>query len=396
MKKKGDCFNIERNIHYLKKRDINIKQKCEWGKEIEYQIGDYLDNKSIEKALNIISNNTCLKFKKSSDKITGRKGLSFEYKDFCASYVGCVFNDKPQQVYLTYKCSSEYGRVLHEVGHALGLVHEHSRSDRDEFVQIHNFWIRSGAENEFAIQNPREHSNLSVTYDYSSIMHYGTTDGTWFEWFPTITAKKYKLFEFMMRQNKNMTFNDFKQINLLHCVKCNWVDMLYKKYEKKYERAKWGKCYFGGYPDYRHKNCKKCICPKGYTGDKCGHVEKSNEKNCNGTFLWAFNHRKWYTVYGIRKCFVLFKSANNQKVKLMIAEAHARNLRPCTEDYAHQVKYLKDKGNTGLLICNNNYDTINVTSEGYTILLYYNGQRPNDYFIAAYQSVSSHLPTAVT
>uniref|UniRef100_A0A0N5BGR3 Astacin domain-containing protein n=1 Tax=Strongyloides papillosus TaxID=174720 RepID=A0A0N5BGR3_STREA len=238
--------------------------------------------------------------------------------------------------------------------------------------------------------------NLSVTYDYSSIMHYGTTDGTWFEWFPTISSTKYKLFEFMMRQNKNMTFNDFKQINLLYCNKCNWLDMVDKKYKTTEKSRKWSKCYFGGYPDHRHDNCKKCICPKGYTGDMCRKVVESNKKDCNRTFFWAYDKRRWYMVYGAKKCFVLFKSDPKKKVKLMIAEAHARNSRPCTEDIGHQVKYLKDRGNTGLLICNNNYDTINVTSEGHAILLYYNGNRSNDYLIAGYQAVDSSTPTSVS
>lgn len=74
--------------------------------------------------------------------------------------------DGEQQIRLKINGIS-HGSVLHEVGHALGLDHEHCRTDRDTYVyvyypniipdQVHNFDISGDAEN---------------AYDYGSIMHY--------------------------------------------------------------------------------------------------------------------------------------------------------------------------------------------------------------------------------
>jgi Astacin (Peptidase family M12A) len=65
--------------------------------------------------------------------------------------------------------SAGAGNIMHEMGHALGLIHEHTRPDRDRFITINTANIKPGFEYDFDI--PADSQAIGV-YDYGSIMHY--------------------------------------------------------------------------------------------------------------------------------------------------------------------------------------------------------------------------------
>lgn len=62
------------------------------------------------------------------------------------------------------------GVIIHEIGHSLGFLHEHQRSDRNEYVEIkrENIQLINYA-NFFSPLVTIEYSE----YDFASIMHYG-------------------------------------------------------------------------------------------------------------------------------------------------------------------------------------------------------------------------------
>ncbi|VUD62768.1 Flavastacin [Thalassocella blandensis] len=123
------------------------------------------DTAAILAGMNLISSRTAVKFvprTNQADYIEVIKGSG------CWSYVGR--NGGRQELSIGNGCAYA-GIVAHEFTHALGMWHEQSRADRDNYVRINYANISSGREHNFD-----KHGAVTTSlggYDHRSIMHYG-------------------------------------------------------------------------------------------------------------------------------------------------------------------------------------------------------------------------------
>ncbi|XP_041831250.1 high choriolytic enzyme 1-like isoform X2 [Melanotaenia boesemani] len=119
----------------------------------------------IEAAFRMIMSVTCIRFVQHTNELNY---IELKNGEGCASFVGC--NGGAQPVYFGKTCST--GNLCHELLHALGLHHEHTRHDRDDYVIVNWESIVPDRQNNFKV---KKGNTLNLPYDLESIMHYGFT-----------------------------------------------------------------------------------------------------------------------------------------------------------------------------------------------------------------------------
>ncbi|XP_054613688.1 zinc metalloproteinase nas-4-like [Dunckerocampus dactyliophorus] len=156
-------------------------------------------------ALEMISESTCLSF---HQRTTEHDYIFFRSSKGCASYVGVIGGK--QDLHVGRFC--KVGNIVHEVLHALGFYHEHTRPDRKNYITIVSENIMKGRERNFQMQIGK---TFQLPYDLLSIMHYGSNyfsaNGR-----PTI---KSKVKEGRMGQRIKMSPTDIQRVRLLY--KCD-------------------------------------------------------------------------------------------------------------------------------------------------------------------------------
>ncbi len=125
----------------------------------------------------------------------------------CSSSVGRT--GSVQYVNLASGCST--GNTIHELLHALGMFHEHTRCDRDTFVTINTQNIQAGYEHNFTKQCTNA-TDVS-TYAEGSIMHYGSTAFSK-NGLPTIVSKRGLTSQ--MGQRSGMNSTDISTVNSMY------------------------------------------------------------------------------------------------------------------------------------------------------------------------------------
>ncbi|XP_013792142.1 low choriolytic enzyme-like [Limulus polyphemus] len=91
----------------------------------------------------------------------------------CKAHIG--YRGKPVKTTLGKNCLTS-ARIIHELMHVLGFLHEHNRPDRDEYIIINFQNIRKSLRHNFRKSKRHQVTLLDLPYDYQSILHYRPQD----------------------------------------------------------------------------------------------------------------------------------------------------------------------------------------------------------------------------
>jgi len=190
---------------------------------VHYRISSYFNQRETElmkKGMNEIQEKTCIRFveKKPWDGVSNWVEV-VDNGVYCGGDIG-MWGVGAQNLSLERgRGCVNAGVTIHEFMHALGFNHEHTRPDRDDWIDIHKENIKKES-----LHNFEPDYDISWTadepYDYYSIMHYAPKDFS-NNGLDTITAKPGKGYVDLgecqrMGQRCHMTDTDAKQLNILY------------------------------------------------------------------------------------------------------------------------------------------------------------------------------------
>jgi hypothetical protein len=145
-----------------------------WGSpEIPYSVDKGItDTAPILEAIEIFQKDTNIRFVPYNGQTDSL--VFVPSNEICASYLGRIGGGQP--VYLSPQCGTH--EVMHELMHALGFVHEHSRPDRDKYVEVlwpnidPKYWAQF-----YVVPDEQVHDYVGsvFSFDPESIMLYDST-----------------------------------------------------------------------------------------------------------------------------------------------------------------------------------------------------------------------------
>lgn len=154
-----------------------------WNSNIYYDFGNLsrTNQQHVTTALRIYADYLPLRFNFHPGTGTpdGSTKLTFnQTENVSDSFIGCV---KPDVQDVNLANWADENTALHEIGHCLGLIHTHQRTDRDQFIEVLHTNLSVSSDN---VKEDNWSVNLGV-YDFCSIMHYDRCDQHNSNWFDT-------------------------------------------------------------------------------------------------------------------------------------------------------------------------------------------------------------------
>uniref|UniRef100_A0A8D0AUD7 Metalloendopeptidase n=1 Tax=Sander lucioperca TaxID=283035 RepID=A0A8D0AUD7_SANLU len=210
--------------------DPCTSQDCKWLKNsdgkvyVPYYIANHYSDREkaiIIRGLESFSSFSCIYFRPTQSG--DHEWLSIESNSGCSSFVGR--RGGKQVVSLARSGCLYHGTVQHELLHALGFNHEHSRSDRDNHIKVLLQNVKPGKEHNF---RKVATLNQGTPYDYNSVMQYRKTAFSKNNQ-PTMVPIPDPNVSF--GNAKEMSHNDKARLNTLYkCCECPHEHIIKKKH----------------------------------------------------------------------------------------------------------------------------------------------------------------------
>ena len=189
-----------------KRKAVRDERRRWTNKTVPYKIERGLPHRTVQwifQAMKHWEKYTCLRFLPRQRQLTY---IVFVRLPFCSSPIGMIPKPGAQEI-MVGSCS-DAASLIHEIGHAIGFFHEHSRPDRDLYVDIP---ISDLSDQSVQKYGPRIINTFNLDYDYRSIMHYGD------DHFNIRTLDKY--YQDKIGKAKWLSFLDIQLANLMY--KCD-------------------------------------------------------------------------------------------------------------------------------------------------------------------------------
>lgn len=206
-------------------RDAVVSPVLYWPKGIVYyKFDEALGSVTVDiikQGIHHLKKRTCLKFVELPKEDSQHKSyVKFFSGDGCYSRVGRDPGDIEQTISIGIGCE-RIGTVVHEIMHALGFFHEHTRPDRDKYINID--WKNIEQEHARNFQKyPRDlGSSFGKPYDYESVMHYSKFAFSKDRNIPTILPTDEKA---VIGQRMGLSYYDREEINKLYECQVDCVD----------------------------------------------------------------------------------------------------------------------------------------------------------------------------
>uniref|UniRef100_A0A0N5BU53 Metalloendopeptidase n=1 Tax=Strongyloides papillosus TaxID=174720 RepID=A0A0N5BU53_STREA len=346
------------------KKQLPSYVQCSKPIRYHFQNATY-DRYYVQSTINEIEKRTFLKFKKENNSIKDI-GINF-YVNSKEDKVELSYDDKkPTVVNLTEKTYADRILTRFFFGYALGLIPELARKDRDSDVKVFEKNISDSYKKYYEKKSSYPESYYATGFDFGSVMLAKPFFGNISKNKRTYMSKFYPHYENQISNFYDLSFNDYKRLNLLYC-------------KDKCKSSK--KCAYSG---YYGNTCKSCTCFLPFTGQYCTSYDIRSPECGKDITIKAYSSKKTKTVKNFNgKCFYIIEAKNSKKkVKLTIEKFKINS------PYSHSlyIRYRKDKGAEGLLIEKNVTNLSLPALSNSVIINFYSYDKKNE-LVLKYQEV---------